>query len=46
MFWWWYALLSWTIDAGWLKAPTSAGGGAVLLMWSVFTFLLWLIFFY
>jgi succinate-acetate transporter protein len=43
LFWWWFALLHWTIGAGWLKAPPAAGGGFVLLMWGVFTGLLWVV---
>jgi succinate-acetate transporter protein len=43
LFWWWFALLQWTVGAGWLKAPPPAAGGAILLMWGVFTFLLWIV---
>jgi succinate-acetate transporter protein len=43
LFWWWFALLQWTVGAGWLKAPPPVAGGAVLLMWGVFTFLLWIV---
>jgi uncharacterized protein len=43
LFWWWFAFLQWTIGAGWLKAPPPAAGGTVLLMWGVFTFLLWIV---
>ena len=43
MFWWWFAFLNWTIGAGWLKAPPPAAGGTVLLMWGIFTFLLWIV---
>ncbi len=43
MFWWWFALLQWTIGAGWLHAPPSSAGGTVLLAWGVFTFLLWIV---
>jgi succinate-acetate transporter protein len=43
MFWWWFALLQWSIGAGWLKAPPSVAGGAVLLVWGLFTFLLWIV---
>ena len=42
-FWWWYAFLQWTIGAGWLKVPPPVAGGTVLLMWGVFTFLLWIV---
>jgi succinate-acetate transporter protein len=43
LFWWWFALLNWTIGAGWLKAPPPSAGGTVLLLWGVFTFLLWIV---
>lgn len=43
LFWWWFALLQWTVGAGWLKAPPPVAGGIVLLMWGVFTFLLWIV---
>jgi hypothetical protein len=43
LFWWWFALLQWSIGAGWLKAPPPVAGGAILLMWGVFTFLLWIV---
>src|SRR3984885_12749522 len=26
-FWWWYALMLWTIGAGWLKPPHASGIG-------------------
>jgi uncharacterized protein len=41
-FWWWYAMLLWTINAGWLKAPHPSGIGITLLMWGVFTFYMWI----
>ncbi len=43
LFWWWFALLNWTIGAGWLKAPPPVAGGTVLLLWGVFTLLLWIV---
>jgi len=43
LFWWWFALLKWTVGAGWLKAPPAVGIACVLLMWGVFTFLLWIV---
>jgi len=43
LFWWWFALLQWSVSIGWLKAPPPAAGGAVLLMWGIFTFLLWIV---
>ena len=43
LFWWWFALLNWTIGAGWLKAPPAAAAGTVLLIWGVFTLLMWIV---
>jgi len=43
LFWWWFTLLQWTIGAGWLKPPPPVAGGAILLMWGVFTFLMWIV---
>src|SRR3984885_3757391 len=43
LFWWWFALLNWTIGAGWLKAPPPAAGGTVLLCWGIFTLALWIV---
>jgi uncharacterized protein len=43
LFWWWFAFLKWTIGAAWLKAPPAAAGGTVLLMWGVFTLLMWIV---
>lgn len=43
LFWWWFALLQWTIGAGWLKAPPAVAAAATLLMWGVFTGLLWIV---
>jgi succinate-acetate transporter protein len=43
LFWWWFALLNWTIGAGWLKAPPPVAGGVVLLLWGIFTLLLWIV---
>jgi succinate-acetate transporter protein len=43
LFWWWFALLQWTIGAGWLKAPPPAAGGTVLLVWGIFTLLMWMV---
>jgi succinate-acetate transporter protein len=43
LFWWWFALLQWSVGAGWLKAPPAVAGGLVLLLWGVFTFLLWIV---
>lgn len=42
-FWWWYALLFWTIGAGWLKPPHVTGVGFTLLLWGVFTFYMWVV---
>jgi len=41
-FWLWFSLLIWTVGAGWLKPPAPVGVGAVLAMWGVFTFYLWI----
>lgn len=41
-FWWWYALLLWTLNAGWLKAPGDAGLGVAFLLWGVFTLYMWI----
>jgi succinate-acetate transporter protein len=43
LFWWWFALLQWTVGAGWLKAPPPTAGGTVLLMWGIFTLLMWIV---
>ena len=43
LFWWWFALLQWTVGAGWLKAPPASGVAVVLLMWGILTLLLWLV---
>lgn len=42
MFWWWYALMSWSIGAGWIKAPGAGAVATVLLLWGVFTFYMWI----
>ncbi|GAC1424832.1 MAG: GPR1/FUN34/YaaH family transporter [Acidobacteriaceae bacterium] len=46
LFWWWFALLQWTVGAGWLKAPPAAAGGTVLLLWGIFTLLMWIVSFW
>jgi succinate-acetate transporter protein len=43
LFWWWFALLQWTVGAGWMKAPPAAGVATVLLLWGVVTLLLWIV---
>jgi succinate-acetate transporter protein len=43
LFWWWFALLQWTVGAGWIKPPAPVGIACVLLMWGVFTFLMWIV---
>jgi succinate-acetate transporter protein len=43
LFWWWFALLQWTVGAGWLAAPPASAVATVLLMWGVLTLLLWLV---
>jgi hypothetical protein len=40
-FWCWYALLLWTAGAGWIKAPAANAVGLALLMWGIFTLLMW-----
>jgi hypothetical protein len=42
LFWWWYAFLLWTVGAGWIKPPAANAVGATLLMWGIFTFLMWI----
>jgi len=41
-FWLWYSTLLWTVGAGWMKPPAPTGVAAVLAMWGVFTFCLWI----
>ena len=41
-FWLWFALMQWTVGAGWQKPPDPRGVGVVLLMWGVFTFYMWI----
>lgn len=41
LFWWWYALMVWTVGAGWIKAPAPSGVATALLMWGVFTLYMW-----
>ena len=36
LFWWWYALMNWTVGAGWLKPPAAVGIACALLMWGRF----------
>ena len=43
LFWWWFAFLQWTVGAGWLKPVPASAVATVLLMWGVFTFLLWIV---
>jgi succinate-acetate transporter protein len=43
LFWWWFAFMKWTVGAGWLQAPAASGVAVTLLMWGVFTFLLWIV---
>lgn len=42
-FWCWYAFLLWTAGAGWIKAPAANAVGLALLMWGVFTLLMWIV---
>jgi uncharacterized protein len=43
LFWWWFALLQWSLGAGILKASPNLGTGlgVTLLMWGVFTLYMW-----
>ncbi|HEV2710839.1 MAG TPA: acetate uptake transporter [Edaphobacter sp.] len=43
LFWWWFALLQWTVGAGWLAQPPASAVACVLLLWGVLTFLLWIV---
>jgi succinate-acetate transporter protein len=43
LFWWWFALLNWTVGAGWLHSPPPSAVATVLLMWGVLTLLLWVV---
>jgi len=43
LFWWWFALLQWTVGAGWLKAPPGSAVATVLLFWGVLTLFLWIV---
>ena len=43
LFWWWFALLQWTVGAGWLSQPPASAVASVLLLWGVLTFLLWIV---
>jgi succinate-acetate transporter protein len=43
LFWWWFAFLKWTTGSGWITAPPASAIAVTLLMWGVFTFLLWLV---
>jgi uncharacterized protein len=42
LFWWWYALLVWTVSGGVLKPPAPSGVGVALIMWGVFTLYMWI----
>jgi len=42
LFWWWYALMQWTVGAGWMKPPAGNAVGVTLLMWGVFTLYMWI----
>jgi uncharacterized protein len=41
-FWLWYAFMLWTAGAGWIKPPAANAVGLALLMWGVFTLLMWI----
>ena len=40
-FWWWYALMGWTVGAGWIKAPAPVAVAVALGLWGVFTLYMW-----
>lgn len=40
-FWWWFALMEWTVGAGWIKPPAPVAVASVLLLWGVFTLYMW-----
>ncbi len=42
LFWRWFAFLKWTVGSGWLSTSPGAAVVVTLLMWGVFTLLLWL----
>jgi uncharacterized protein len=42
LFWWWYALLLWSVSGGLLKPPAPSGVGVALVMWGVFTLYMWI----
>jgi succinate-acetate transporter protein len=46
LFWWWFALMQWTVGAGWLKAPPASAVATVLLMCGILTFFLWIVSFW
>src|SRR5260370_8348843 len=35
--------MKWTVGAGWLQTPPASAVAVTLLMWGVFTFLLWIV---
>ena len=43
LFWWWFALLQWSVGAGWLKAPPASAIATILLFWGVLTAGLWMV---
>jgi hypothetical protein len=43
VFWWWFAFMKWTVGAGWLQTPPASAVAVTLLMWGVFTLLLWVV---
>ncbi len=44
LFWWWWAFLQWSLNAGILKAGPNIGAGlsVALFMWGVFTLYMWI----
>lgn len=43
LFWWWFAFLQWSIGAGILKPPAAVGVAVTLIVWGVFTLLMWIV---
>jgi succinate-acetate transporter protein len=41
-FWWWYAFLVWTMNAGWLKPPPGNAVALALALWGFFTLGMWI----
>jgi uncharacterized protein len=41
-FWWWFATMLWTIEAGWLKGPAPVSVAIALALWGLFTLGMWI----